>query len=109
MKTNTARAKILRVLETAPEGLTCKQIERMTGIRHATASAALSGMAEAGKVHRLDGFRKPYHWITPSHLRGRLILPKRTSLKDQRILSLEMELMTLQAQQARVDYPTGTL
>lgn len=82
MSTNTTRARILRVLATAPEGLTCKQIERLTGVRHSTASAALSWLGDKGKVARLAGFKKPYRWITPDNLRGRAVIEKPRSRKD---------------------------
>lgn len=82
MSSSTSRARILRVLNTAPEGLTCKQVERMTGVRHSTASAALSWLADKGLVHRLSGFRKPYHWVTSENLRGRAVIEKPRSRKD---------------------------
>ena len=104
MSKATYRARIERVLDTAPEGLTCKQIERMTGVRHSTASAALSGLAAQGKVFRLGGFRKPYHWVTPGNLRGRPVLEKPLSRKDMQIIQLHARIEVLQN---RLDYPTG--
>jgi hypothetical protein len=100
---STQRAKILRVLDRAPEGLTCKQIERMAGIRHATASAALTGLAAQGRVFRLDGFRKPYHWITPGNLRGRTIIGKPLYRKDLLIIDQQNQIEQLRFM---LDYPT---
>jgi hypothetical protein len=105
MSKATYRARIERVLDTAPEGLTCKQIERMTGVRHSTASAALSGLAAQGKVFRLGGFRKPYHWVTPGNLRGRPVLDKPVSKKDRLIHRLVRENTQLRT---LLDYPTDS-
>jgi hypothetical protein len=105
MSKATHRARILRVLETAPEGLTCKQVERMTGVRHSTASAALSALAEHQQVFRLAGFNKPYHWVTPTNLRGRPTLGKPQSKKDFYIELLENQVSGLLLR-ISLDYPT---
>ena len=103
MSRATHRARILRVLDTAPEGLTCKQIERMTGIRHATASSALTALASQGRAFRLGGFRKPYHWVTPANLRGRTIIGKPLFRKDILIEDLSNQIQELRLM---LDYPT---
>jgi hypothetical protein len=97
------RARILRVLDTAPEGLTCKQVERLTGVRHSTASAALTALAAQGKAFRLAGFRNPYHWVTPGNLRGRSVIGKPLFSKDIQIMELTSELNRLKLV---LDYPT---
>lgn len=105
MPSSTSRARIIRVLDTAPEGLTCKQIERLTGVRHSTASAALSWLADKGDVHRLSGFKKPYHWVTSKNLRGRDTLGKPLSRKDEYIQILESQVEGLLLRLS-IDYPT---
>jgi hypothetical protein len=105
MASSTSRARIIRVLDMAPEGLTCKQIERMTGVRHSTASAALSWLADHQQVYRLAGFNKPYHWVTPTNLRGRPTLDKPQSKKDEYIEILENQVSGLLLRLS-LDYPT---
>ena len=100
---HTERAS-LRVLDTAPEGLTCKQIERMTGMRHSTASRLSPLWPHRDGLSGLGGFRKPYHWVTPGNLRGRPIIGKPMSRKDVRIKYLEAKVSIYES--LGVDYPT---
>jgi DNA-binding transcriptional ArsR family regulator len=100
---STTRARIIRVLDTAPDGLTCKQVERLTGVRHSTASAALTALAAQGKVFRLDGFRHPFHWVTPGNRQGRAVIGKTLFRKDILIAELSSEVERLKL---ALDYPT---
>jgi len=103
---STQRAKILRVLDRAPEGLTTKQVCRMTGLRHPTVSGALAEMSKDSRVFRLAGFNKPYHWITPDNLRGREFILPPLGRKDVLIHQLQGELETLKLSILLDNYPT---
>jgi Fic family protein len=52
------RAVVLRMIAGAPNGLTCDEIEVVTGMRHQTASARINELAKRMQIQNYDGEKR---------------------------------------------------
>ena len=56
------RQRVLSTVQAAPQGITCEQLEAITGLKHQTASARLKELQDLGQIEwRIDPLTGKHH------------------------------------------------